>query len=108
MADHSRPVHVCVCPVCSLGADPEVLHYHAAINAIAAELDERRRRLFAGLLASERGRGGVTLLARVTGLSRTTVLRGQQELERGIPRDGGRVRRPGGGRPRAEKKARPS
>jgi hypothetical protein len=85
-----------------------VAHYHAAINAILPQVDERSRRLFAGLLAGEQGHGGVTLLARVTGLSRTTILRRQRELERGLPRQAPRVRRPGGGRPRVEKKARRS
>jgi hypothetical protein len=67
-------------------------------------LDERNRRRFAGLLASDRGHGGVSLLAQVTGLSRTTILRGQRELAAGTPPDPGRARRPGGGRPRLEKK----
>src|SRR5262249_54833473 len=108
MADQPRSVHPCGCPTCSHRTDPEVVDYHAALNAIAAQLDERHRRLFAALLASQRGRGGVTLLAQVTGLSRTTILRGQRELQAGLPRGTPRIRRPGGGRPRAEKKARPS
>jgi hypothetical protein len=108
MADQPRPIHACACPTCSRRTDPEVAGYHAAINAVAAGLDERNRRLFAALLASRRGHGGVTLLARVTGLSRTTILRGQRELRRGLPPGTAAVRRPGGGRPRAGKKARPS
>jgi hypothetical protein len=104
MADQRPFVHACSCPACRRGAEPEVADYHAAIHAVLAGLDERNRRLFAGLLASDRGHGGVTLLAQVTGLSRTTILRGQRELEDGVPPDPGRVRRPGGGRPRLEKK----
>jgi hypothetical protein len=107
MADQPRPAHSCPCPACCQGTDPELADYHAAINSVLAGLDERRRRLFTGLLASARGHGGVALLAQVTGLSRTTILRGQRELEDGVPRNPGRVRRPGGGRPRVEKK-RPS
>jgi hypothetical protein len=60
------------------------------------------------LLASEHGHGGIVLLAQITGLSRTTLLRGQRELQDGIPLDGRRIRRPGGGRPRVEKKVRGS
>jgi hypothetical protein len=108
MADQSCPVHVCDCPACCQGVDPEVARYHAAINSILPELDEHRRRLFAGLLAAEHGHGGVTLFAQITGLSRTTILRGQRELEQGVPRHPARIRRPGGGRPRVEKKGRPS
>jgi hypothetical protein len=108
MADRSCLTHVCACPVCCQGADGEVAHYHAGINSIVPELHERGRRLFAGLLAAEHGHGGVSLLAQITGLSRTTILRGQRELEHGVPRHAHRIRRPGGGRPRVEKKGRPS
>jgi hypothetical protein len=71
-----------------------------------ALLDERQRRLFAGLLAERRGHGGVVELAAITGLSRTTIRRGQLELRQGASLPAGRVRRSGGGRPRAEKKTR--
>lgn len=108
MVDQRRPVHVCGCPVCGAGTDPEVAQYHAAINAILPGLHERNRRLFAGLLASEQGHGGIRLLAQITGLSRTTVLRGQRELQEGNPPLGARIRQPGGGRPRVEKKVRTS
>jgi len=104
MADRPSLAHSCQCPACCQGTDPDLADYHAAINSVLAGLDERSRRLFAGLLASERGHGGVTLLAQVTGLSRPTILRGQRDLADGIGPGAGRVRRPGGGRPRAEKK----
>jgi hypothetical protein len=76
MADNPRAVPVCGCRSCSQGLNPELAQYHAAINAVLPELHERNRRLFAGLLASEHGHGGIVLLAQVTGLSRTTILRG--------------------------------
>ena len=104
MADGRRFTRTCECSACRRGTDPEVAHYHAAINSVLGTLDERSRRHFAGLLASDHGHGGVTLLAQVTGLSRTTILRGQRELEDGLPPGPGRIRRPGGGRPRLEKK----
>lgn len=104
MADQRPFGRTCPCPSCHGRADPEVADYHAAVNAVLAGLDERNRRLFAGLLASEYGHGGVALLALVTGLSRTTILRGRRELAGGIPLDPGRARRPGGGRPRLGKK----
>jgi DeoR/GlpR family transcriptional regulator of sugar metabolism len=69
-----------------------------------ASLDERGRRLFAGLLARQRGHGGVVALARITGLSRTTIRRGLVEVEQDGTPAASRVRRPGGGRKRAEKK----
>ena len=61
-------------------------------------LDERARRFWAGAEAKSAGRGGVTAVARATGLSRLTVARGLRELDSGVPVRGGRVRRPGGGR----------
>src|SRR5215210_8072797 len=61
-------------------------------------LDERQARLCAAERALALGRGGITHLARVTGLSRQTVRSGIAEL-RGAPALAtGRIRRAGGGR----------
>jgi hypothetical protein len=61
-------------------------------------LDERQARLCAAERALQLGRGGITHLARVTGLSRQTVRAGIAEL-RGVPAlAAGRIRRAGGGR----------
>ena len=67
-----------------------------------------QRRLFAGLLALRRGRGGIVALATITGLSRMTIRRGLAELRAGIGCVAGRVRKPGGGRRPIEKKQRPA
>ena len=56
-------------------------------------LDERQARLCAAERALALGWGGITRLARVTGLSRETVRKG---------RAGPRLRRPGGGRKKVE------
>ena len=69
-----------------------------------AELDERSRRLFAGLLARQMGRGGITRVFEVTGLSRVTIRRGLNECESGQEMESDRVRRRGGGRQAIEKK----
>ncbi len=69
-----------------------------------AELDERGRRLFSGLLARQLGRGGITRVHEITGLSRVTVRRGLNECESGQSIEGDRIRRPGGGRIAVEKK----
>jgi len=68
------------------------------------ELDERSRRLFAGLLARQLGRGGSSLVHQITGLSRVTIRRGIKECESGQELDSGRVRQRGGGRLPIEKK----
>ncbi len=66
--------------------------------ALAAGLDERQRRLWAGGEALAYGRGGVAAAARVTGLARATITKGMRAIELGETIEPGRVRRPGGGR----------
>jgi hypothetical protein len=61
-------------------------------------LDERGRRLFAANESLALGLGGVTATARATGLARSTINRGIQELCSAGNAIGRRVRRPGGGR----------
>jgi hypothetical protein len=67
---------------------------------LSPHLDERQRRLLAGAQARALGRGGVTVVARVTGMGLTTVKKGAVEIDQG-PEVTGRVRRPGAGRPKA-------
>jgi transposase len=67
-------------------------------RALAGELDERRRRLWAGAEALSHGRGGQAAVIRATGLSHETVRRGMREIESGESVEAGRVRRAGGGR----------
>jgi hypothetical protein len=67
------------------------------------ELDERRRRQWAAAEARELGFGGVSLVARATGLSRPTITAGLRELELPVEERtlaAARIRRPGGGRRR--------
>ncbi len=66
--------------------------------AVAAGLDERQRRMWAGGEALAFGRGGVAAAARATGLARATVTKGMRAIEVGETIEPGRVRRPGGGR----------
>ena len=56
------------------------------------------RRLWAGAEARSHGRGGVSAVARATGMSATTIYKGLRELASGETLERGRVRRPGGGR----------
>jgi hypothetical protein len=75
----------------------------AAIVLFYSLLDEQQRRLYAGLESLEWGHGGDQKMARLFGLDVDTVARGRVELLGGqVLRE--RVRRAGGGRPRAEKK----
>ena len=61
-------------------------------------LDERSRRLFAANEALAQGYGGISAVAQATGLARSSINRGIQELRCGRNEQGSRVRRPGGGR----------
>ena len=79
---------------------------HASINRVLASLDEKSRRRFVGLLAAQHGYGGVQHLARITGVSRTTVLRGRGEIELAEPDRTCRVRVAGGGGQLLEKNIR--
>jgi len=68
---------------------------------VAVELDERRRRQWAAAEARDVGWGGISLVARTTGLSRPTIMAGLKDLERSAKSRlvaAARVRSPGGGR----------
>jgi DDE family transposase len=66
---------------------------------VAGTLDERGRRAVAASEAWAIGWGGITTVARATGLSRKAIALGLQELSGTLPRAApGRIRRPGGGR----------
>jgi hypothetical protein len=66
--------------------------------AVLPLLDERQRRLLAGAQARALGHGGIGMVARTAGLSRTTVSAALAEVREG-PAPSGRVRAPGAGRP---------
>ena len=75
----------------------------AAILLFYSLLDERQRRLFAGVESLKLGRGGDTVLAEFLNLDPHTVARGRQQLlDHEV--EPGRMRRAGGGRPSVEKK----
>ena len=103
--NEARSLHRCDCPTCREQPNGVVAREHQAINYLVASADERNRRLLLGFLAYRQGRGGVSQLARITGLDRNTIARGQRELLQGDPTTIGRVRRPGAGRKRAEANA---
>jgi hypothetical protein len=65
---------------------------------LAPALDERTRRLWAATEARALGYGGVSVLARATGLSRRAIAVGMVELKDRRALSSGRIRRPGAGR----------
>lgn len=68
------------------------------------EWNERQRRLWAASEAKCLGHGGVSLVARATGLTRPTINRGIEELENEQRLAENRCRREGGGRKKSTEK----
>jgi hypothetical protein len=66
-------------------------------EAVGSKLDERGRRLFAAIEVRTAGRGGLAIVSKVTGLARSTINRGEDDLD-AEPLPKGQVRRAGGGR----------
>src|SRR5271165_6986164 len=69
---------------------------------LSPTLNERSRRLWAAAEAEAIGRGGIAAVRRATGLSYPTIARGIKELRSPSDVETTRMRRPGGGRKRAE------
>ena len=89
----------------SLQSELLVHELKAAIVLFFTMLDEKQRRLYAGLEALKSGHGGDTRIAELLGLDVGTVARGRRELlEQDIEVE--RVRATGGGRKPVEKKHR--
>ena len=66
-------------------------------EAVGSKLDERGRRLFAAAEVRGAGRGGLALVSKILGPARSTLNRGEDDLD-GEPLPAGRIRRMGGGR----------
>ena len=69
-------------------------------SAVRDLLDERSRRLVLAAESLSLGRGGISAVSRVTGISRPVIRDGIKELKAPAKVGRGRVRRPGGGRKR--------
>lgn len=69
------------------------------LSTVMPHLDERQRRILAGATARSVGRGGIVAVAEATGMSRSTVQTAVGEIDAGVE-PSGRVRAPGGGRPK--------
>jgi Rhodopirellula transposase DDE domain len=67
---------------------------------MAPVLNEQSRRRFVALEARTLGRGGVSLMARISGLARSTIYHGLLDIRRHVSAVSGHIRRPGGGRKR--------
>ncbi len=96
--------HQCECASCRKAIRSAEAKEHQAINQVVSLLHEKGRRQFAGLLALQWGRGGVERTRVITGLSRPTIRRGRDEVQRKERQaDRARVRKQGAGRKLVEK-----
>ena len=99
-------VRECGCAACRSGEHPN-RDDHRQLNLVLSRLDEQQRRWVAAREARRLGYGGFQRVAEITGLHPETIRRGRDELAADLEsRPGNRIRLPGGGRPRAEKKIR--
>ena len=69
-------------------------------RSLRSVLTERSRRIWAASEAEALGHGGIGFVQKATGISRSTISRGIQELDARDPLPPERTRRPGGGRKR--------
>ena len=104
-----KPIHQCQCARCQQPEPHPEKVLHQQMNLFLSRLNEQERRWYVALESFRRGRGGIRELAQITGMDEKTIWRGRSEMAtefQGRPTD--RVRLPGGGRPRLEKKLRSS
>ena len=96
-----RTLHKCECEICALHPYGKIAKEHKAINHVLLGLDEKNKRRFIGVLASQRG--NIMQLSQITGLSRTTIYRGQSEVDQPRQNPASGIRRAGAGRFPVEK-----
>src|SRR5215467_13981425 len=65
---------------------------------MAPVLNEQSRRRFVALEAHALGRGGVSLMARISGVARSTIYHGLGDIRHNVSAPAGRIRNLGGGR----------
>ena len=102
MANKSKKsLHHCECKICVLHPYSQIAKEHKAINRVMMGLDEKNKRRFIGVLANQRG--NILQLSQITGLSRTTIYRGQREVEHPRRNRASGIRHSGAGRLPVEK-----
>jgi transposase len=73
----------------------------ARYESLKTLLDERSRRLLAAAESQAVGRGGISVVAKATGISRPVIRQGIADLKDPTALTAGRIRKEGGGRKRA-------
>lgn len=104
-----KGIHECRCADCQSPEWHINKELHRQINLFLSRLNEQQRRWYVALESAQIGHGGDRQMSLITGLSVDTIRRGREELADSLTDcPEGRVRRPGAGRPRVEKKIRNS
>jgi len=104
MRTTKKSLHQCQCNTCKNAPRSAEAKEHQAINQVISLLHEKGRRQFVGLLALQWGRGSLERLSVITGLSRPTMRRGREEVQRKERQsERNRVRKRGAGRKLVEK-----
>lgn len=103
--NRNNTVRKCHCSECKDEPTGETALLHTSINRLVAVLDEKHRRQFVGMLASQFGHGGIQYYVKITGIHRNTISRGKQEVKRANAALDGRIRTSGCGRYKVEKKS---
>ena len=96
-----KTLHNCRCEICKLHPYSRIAKEHKAINRVLTGLDERNKRRFVCVLASQQG--NILQLSQITGLSRNTIYRGQSEIEHPRQNPASGIRHSGAGRLLVEK-----
>lgn len=73
-------------------------------RAMDPVLDEQSRRRFVALEARALGRGGVSAMAKITGMARRTIYHGLSDIDQKIVTQSARIRKKGGGRKKKAEK----
>src|SRR3954469_3852484 len=81
-----------------MATEPEI---KTRFEMLAPFLNERTRRIAAAAEAAAIGRGGVSRVARATGVSRRAITSGLAQVRAADRLPDDRIRRPGGGRKKA-------
>jgi len=98
-------IYSCQCANCQQKTSHPDQERHRQMNLFISRLDEQQRRWYVALESNQRGAGGDRILSEITGMDEKTIQRGRQELAASLAeRPSDRVRVPGAGRPKAEKK----
>lgn len=84
MKEMTPIVNRCSCERCQSNLLYPEKEIHNQFNLLMSRLNEQQRRWLAGWEAARYGRGGIRLVADITGFSEKTIRRGMRELDGGL------------------------